>query len=25
MRDIHRFFFDKYMEKLRQLRPTISE
>jgi imidazolonepropionase-like amidohydrolase len=24
MRDIHRFFFDKYMEKLRQLRPTIS-
>jgi len=25
MRDIHRFFFDKYMEKLRQLRPTISQ
>jgi len=25
MRDIHRFFFEKYMEKLRQTRPTISE
>jgi imidazolonepropionase-like amidohydrolase len=25
MRDIHRFFFEKYMEKLRQMRPTISE
>jgi imidazolonepropionase-like amidohydrolase len=25
MRDIHRFFFEKYMERLRQLRPTISE
>jgi imidazolonepropionase-like amidohydrolase len=25
MRDIHRFFFEKYMEKLRQLRPTISQ
>ena len=25
MQDIHRFFFDKYMEKLRQMRPTISE
>lgn len=25
MRDIHRFFFEKYMEKLRQLRPTIFE
>jgi imidazolonepropionase-like amidohydrolase len=25
MRDIHRFFFDKYMEKLRQMRPRISE
>jgi hypothetical protein len=22
--DIHRFFFEKYMEKLRQMRPTIS-
>jgi imidazolonepropionase-like amidohydrolase len=25
MRDIHRFFFEKYMEKLRQMRPRISE
>jgi imidazolonepropionase-like amidohydrolase len=25
MRDIHRFFFEKYMEKLRQMRPTISQ
>jgi imidazolonepropionase-like amidohydrolase len=25
MRDIHRFFFDKYMEKLRQMRRVISE
>jgi imidazolonepropionase-like amidohydrolase len=24
MRDIHRFFFEKYMEKLRQMRPIIS-
>ncbi len=24
MRDIHRFFFEKYMERLRQTRPTIS-
>jgi imidazolonepropionase-like amidohydrolase len=23
MRDIHRFFFDKYMEKLRQMRPAV--
>lgn len=23
MRDIHRFFFDKYMEKLRQMRPVV--
>ena len=25
MRDIHRFFFEKYMERLEQTRPTISE
>ena len=25
MQDIHRFFFEKYMEKLRQMRPTISQ
>ena len=25
MRDIHRFFFDKYMEKLRQMRRLVSE
>ena len=25
MRDIHRFFFEKYMERLRQMRPTVSQ
>ena len=25
MRDIHRFFFEKYMEKLRQMQRVISE
>jgi len=25
MTDIHRFFFEKYMEKLRQMRPWVSE